>query len=91
MQLDAGIYELLKMSRLGCAQVKAEVERRAAEDVDPEPSEAQQYMRTEMSLAGYKHLLAVGALRILTTLTRRQASACKCNFATACWLSQWSM
>ena len=33
----------------------------AAYDVDPELSPAAQYMRNEMGLAGYKHLLSAGA------------------------------
>ena len=41
-------------------QIKAEIESRSAEDVNPPPSEAQQYMRSKMTLEGYKHLLAVG-------------------------------
>ncbi len=62
MQSVLSIYSVL----WHVPQVKAEIERRAAEDVDPEPSEAQQYMRSQISLEGYKHLLAVGALRVLT-------------------------
>ena len=42
-------------------QVKDQLRERAAYDVDPELSPTAQYMRTSMGVAGYKHLLAVGA------------------------------
>ncbi len=38
-----------------------QLRERAAYDVDPELSPAAQYMRSSMGVAGYKHLLAVGA------------------------------
>ena len=42
-------------------QVKDALREAAAYDVDPELSPAAQYMRKDMGLAGYKHLLSVGA------------------------------
>ncbi len=42
-------------------QVKDALREAAAYDVDPELSPAAQYMRKDMGVAGYKHLLSVGA------------------------------
>ena len=49
---------LLRLARL--IQVKDALREAAAYDVDPELSPAAQYMRKDMGLAGYKHLLSAG-------------------------------
>lgn len=42
------------------AQIQSAIRSQAAYDVDPDVGETAQYIRNEMSLAGYKYLLAVG-------------------------------
>jgi hypothetical protein len=46
-------------------QIQERIRSQAAYDVDPEPSEGAKYMARDMSLAGYKYLLAVGGLPVL--------------------------
>ena len=46
-------------------QVQSAVRSQAAYDVDPDLSETAQCIRNEMSLAGYKYLLAVGEHSII--------------------------
>ncbi len=51
----------LEHERIFLFQVKDALREAAAYDVDPELSPAAQYMRKDMGVAGYKHLLSVGA------------------------------
>ena len=61
---------------LGAGEVKAELRARAAQDVSPEPGPEALFMRQEMSLQGYRHLLAISSLDGLVEASR---------WAGGCW------
>ncbi|EFJ44247.1 hypothetical protein VOLCADRAFT_65021, partial [Volvox carteri f. nagariensis] len=61
---------LVQSGRRG-AEVKEEIRTRAARDVDPPSSPAAEFIAADMSLAGYRHLLAVGSLDGLAEASRQ--------------------
>ncbi|BDA45408.1 hypothetical protein COCOBI_07-1950 [Coccomyxa sp. Obi] len=58
-------------SELSPSQVKDALREAAAYDVDPELSPAAQYMRKDMGVAGYKHLLSVASVDGLVEASRQ--------------------
>jgi len=53
-------------------QIKEALSRQMKHDVDPPVSAAARYMREEMCLESYRHLLAVGALACVVLINLLQ-------------------
>jgi hypothetical protein len=64
------VDDLEQLQALGAEEVKRELRARAAQDVSPEPGPEAQFIRQEMSLQGYRHLLSITSLDGLVEASR---------------------
>jgi hypothetical protein len=76
---EATQLDSTELAKMDLAAVKQALQQRAERDLDPPLSPAKQYLREEMSLAGYRTLLAIASLDGLvegSRLSRILGGAC---------------